>query len=278
MFEPRLLRAMSGYILFGDRRMQDNDGEPPPGSGSMEGWREIRHEVTELVVHDTGGGYEYQVVHDWEIGSSLRQLYEEVLGRAGLSYGDAYLEKDGQRLHPDSDMNPMWETLHLVHDPMRPMLWPVAREGPPTAASSQGPDAGAGAGAGASRPQEDHWRCPKGLLALNSVQWPESCEWPCILHVGRNVPTEALNKPPWELFKEQFPRWRFFVSISFGHDVVVVGGFLGMKAKHVMALMESLYMQQFSVRWVRFSPEMDEDDEIDENTWLMAKIEGERLV
>ena len=116
------------------------------------------------------------------------------------------------------------------------------------------------------------------MLALNSVPWPESCEWPCILHVGRNVPTEALNKPPWELLKERFPRWRFFVSISFGHDVVVVGGFLGMKAKHVMVLMESLYMQQFSVRWVQFTPELGEEDDIDENTWLIAKIEGEMLV
>ena len=52
-FEPRALRAMSGYILFSDSRMQEIDGQPPPGSGSMQGWRQIRYDVTELVVRDT---------------------------------------------------------------------------------------------------------------------------------------------------------------------------------------------------------------------------------
>ena len=266
---------MSGSIFFDDRRMRETDGEPPFGLGSMAGWFELRYEVTKLLVKDTGGPYSYRVAHEWGRGRSMRQVYDEVLDRAGLVYGDAHLEKDGQRLHPDSDMNPTWKVLHLVHDPTRDVLWPYSSHAPSTAASSQGPYAGAGAEAGASMPQEEHWTCPRGLSALHSVEWPESCDWPCILHMGRNVPTEALNTPPWAFFEERFPKRRFFVSITFGHDVVVLGGFLGMQAKHVMVVMESLYMQKFSVRWVRFCPEMDEDFEITENTWLMAKIEDD---
>ena len=222
----------------------------------------------------------------------MRQLYDEVLERAGLCYGDAWLEKDGKRLHPDSDFNPLWDHLNLVHDPMRAVdLRPplsqdppaaASSQEPPAAASSQGPDAGLGAGTGegtgASMPEEDNWRTPNSLRALNRVQWPESCEWPCILHMGKNVPTEALTRPPWKLFEERFPRRRFFVSITFGVDVVVLGGFPGMQAKHAMVLMESLYMAPFSVRWDTFIPEFEPDYEFKKNTWLIAKMEEESLV
>ena len=57
------------------------------------------YEVTELVVHHTAGPYSYEAAPDGAIGRSKRQLCQEVLERAGLSDGDAHLEKDGQRLH-----------------------------------------------------------------------------------------------------------------------------------------------------------------------------------
>ena len=193
--------------------------------------------VKALTVHVTPLERTITVHHDLQLGWDIRQLYDQALDAIGLKYGDAWLEVDGQRLHPDQLVQETWTELIMVLNPAL-SVWEIPP--PPPPASSQGvPASSQGAPPGSQATPRRRRSRDQSLLAQRHSLWPSTAEWPVLLHMERNNATMAGTAPNWTHWQERFPRVRHFVSISFRRDVVVLAGFHGMFTEHAALMMEA---------------------------------------
>ena len=226
--------------------------------------------VKSLTVHVSPLDRTIIVHHDLTLGWDIRQLYDQALDAMDLKYGDAWLEVDGQRLHPDQLVQENWTELIMVLNPAL-SVWEMPT--PPPPASSQGLPASSQEAPAWSQGTPTRRRSrDQLLLTQRHTLWPSTTEWPVMLHMDRNNATLAGTPPNWTPWQERFPRVRHFVSISFRRDVVVLAGFHGMFAEHAAFMMEMLYQRPFVLRWPAMNEVMDSGSPLTGNVWLLAEF------